>query len=99
MADLTVDTARLHQAAGHLDEAMTAWQRADDQPVVTHFDSTAFGTSGAAFEVAERLGTRLQQGAECARLLALRATRLADALRTTAAQFDATESALAGGPR
>ncbi len=99
MSDLTVDTVRLHQAAGHLDEAVAALRRADDRPVGIHFDSTAFGTSGAALEAADRLERSLMQGAECGRLLASRAARLGDALRTTAAQFDATESALAGGPR
>lgn len=98
-ADLTVDTTRLRQAAGHLDEAVTDLRRADDRPAVAPFGSTAFGTSGAAVEAAGNLVRTLQWGAECAQALAQRASQLADGLRAAATGFDATESAIAGGPR
>lgn len=97
--DLMVDTARLQQAAAHLDDATRHFRRVDDTATPAPLRPDAFGSGGAAGEVVQWFWRRLRQGAECAELLSRRSDRLADGLRVTATQFDATESALAGGPR
>lgn len=96
--DLMVDTARLHQAADHLADAVGHFRRVDDTPAPPPLDPGAFGSGGAAGEVAVQFARRLAQGAECAELLSRRAVRQADGLRVAAAGFQATESEL-GGPR
>lgn len=98
-SDLQVDTQQLRAAAGHLDDAVAEFRRAGSEPPVAGFTATAFGSGGAAVEVAAHITTRLRQGAECAELLSRRSRQLADTLRSAAARFDELEAALAGGPR
>lgn len=98
-SDLEIDTQRLRDGAARLDGAIDCFRRTDPDPPIAAFPSTAFGTGGAAVEAADSIVRRLRHGAECAALLSDRCGRLADSLRTVAAEFDRLEADLGGAPR
>ena len=98
-SELQVDTQRLRAAAGQMDEAAADFQRVGSDPPMAAFAPMAFGSGGAATEVAAQIVRRLRQGSECAELLTRRSRQLADSLRVVAARFDELEAGLSVGPR